>query len=95
MTIAFDIDALTLVGSIDSDFLSFGFLASEVLKLFSEVPCTALIDITATSDIELSLISEDPAQSQECVALTEVSLFPRVRARISVVIVHMVSRSVI
>lgn len=75
MTIAFDIDALTLVGSIDSDFLSFGFLASEVLKLFSEVPCTALIDITATSDIELSLISEDPAQSQECVALTEVSLF--------------------
>ncbi len=74
MTIALDRNALTVAGSIDSDFLSFGYLASSILELFTEVPCTVLIDITSTTDIEISLVPENPSQIQWCVALTEVSL---------------------
>ncbi len=74
MTIALDRNALTVAGSIDPDFLSIEYLASSILELFTEVPCTVLIDITSTSDVEMSLISENPSQTQWCVALTEVSL---------------------
>ncbi len=72
VTIAFDRDALTVAGMVDTDFTSVDSIALKILQLFYEVQCTVFVDVTTTYNVEMALVSENTTYTYECVAMAEV-----------------------
>ncbi len=73
VTIAFDREALTVAGTVDTDFTSVDSIALQILQLFYEVQCTVFVDVTTTYNVEMVIVSENTTYTYECVAMAEVS----------------------